>query len=263
MKILFIEIFSWTSLHFASSRGHIEVVKVLLQNNANINSLNDKHQTPLQVAKNVGNILIVEYLLKNGAKIDIPRFCDSNNYNSRYFSVEKPDDPIDLLFKEIELDFKILLKSSKSGDILEFQKRSQNKYDMNNICKSEDTLLSVSSKYGHLHLVQYLITENSFITPDKLKIPLENAIKDGNFQICKYLIEKGAVISGIKYDDPLITAINAGDIRIIKMIIGYGIIDINSLSGFPLSYAAEIGRYKIVQLFIEECLNLKNNTTFV
>ena len=50
----------------ASSNGHIEIVKLLIQNNANINARNDR---ALELACQSGHIEIVKLLIQNGADI--------------------------------------------------------------------------------------------------------------------------------------------------------------------------------------------------
>jgi ankyrin repeat protein len=37
----------WTPLHLASSEGHLDIAKLLIDRSANVDSWNDKQQTPL------------------------------------------------------------------------------------------------------------------------------------------------------------------------------------------------------------------------
>lgn len=57
-----------TLLHVASLRGHIDVVELLVLEGANINSTNNKGQTPLSFAISRNHHQIVEFLVNNGAK---------------------------------------------------------------------------------------------------------------------------------------------------------------------------------------------------
>jgi ankyrin repeat protein len=40
----------WTSLHLASRNGHLDTAKLLIDHGANVDSRNDKQQTPLAAA---------------------------------------------------------------------------------------------------------------------------------------------------------------------------------------------------------------------
>ena len=54
-----------TPLYLASQEGHFELVKLLIESNAQVNEC-----TPLHVAAGRGNTRIVKCLMKNGALID-------------------------------------------------------------------------------------------------------------------------------------------------------------------------------------------------
>jgi ankyrin repeat protein len=59
-----------TALYRAVCEGHLEVVKVLVSNGANVNAawMTFATHTPLQVAIRNGNLEIVNLLKKHGAK---------------------------------------------------------------------------------------------------------------------------------------------------------------------------------------------------
>ncbi len=52
----------------AIQHNNLEIVKFLVENGANINTTNEKFETPLTIASRTGNESIVNYLLDNGAK---------------------------------------------------------------------------------------------------------------------------------------------------------------------------------------------------
>jgi ankyrin repeat protein len=62
--------YSQTPLHFASFYGHIKVVKYLVEKGANINLKHDDSNTPLHEAALGGNIEVVKYLVEKGAKVE-------------------------------------------------------------------------------------------------------------------------------------------------------------------------------------------------
>jgi ankyrin repeat protein len=60
---------SWTPLHYACAKGHIEVAQFLLANGANVNSLSLGGTTPLMMAVQSGNELLVKLLLDKSADL--------------------------------------------------------------------------------------------------------------------------------------------------------------------------------------------------
>ena len=56
------------SLHYASFIGHINVVRFLVLNGADTNSIDFNDSTPLHIASYKGNIDVVQYLILNGAE---------------------------------------------------------------------------------------------------------------------------------------------------------------------------------------------------
>lgn len=72
----------WVPLHEACNHGHLEVVEVLLENNASIDDPGGPHCngiTPLIDAANNGHVDVVQLLLDKGADIMIKdqRVCEA------------------------------------------------------------------------------------------------------------------------------------------------------------------------------------------
>ncbi|ELU10929.1 hypothetical protein CAPTEDRAFT_41784, partial [Capitella teleta] len=67
-----------TALHFASSKGYLRIVKMLIKHNADPNATNDKGNAPLHIAINNNYFSIVDLLKRYGA--DVTRrnaYCES------------------------------------------------------------------------------------------------------------------------------------------------------------------------------------------
>ena len=55
-----------SALHFAAANGHVECVKLLVEQGANVNRANDEDATPVHVAAQRGNTDIIKLLNSNG-----------------------------------------------------------------------------------------------------------------------------------------------------------------------------------------------------
>ena len=60
-----------TPLHWVASEGHIEVVKILLAEGADVNACNKDQNTPLLVACAEGHPEVVKQLLAGGANVQM------------------------------------------------------------------------------------------------------------------------------------------------------------------------------------------------
>ena len=61
-----------TALHNATLRGHLEIVKLLIENSADVNAQDNDDQTALHIAAEFGYLEIVKRLIENGADINHP-----------------------------------------------------------------------------------------------------------------------------------------------------------------------------------------------
>jgi len=61
----------WTALAYACKYNHIEIVKLLIDNGADVNIAVNTGSTPLHIALNGGNTEIAEYLIENNADINV------------------------------------------------------------------------------------------------------------------------------------------------------------------------------------------------
>lgn len=61
----------WTPLHYAASNGHVEVIKLLLENYAYIDAESPNSSTPLMMASMYGSPEAVKLLLDEGADLSL------------------------------------------------------------------------------------------------------------------------------------------------------------------------------------------------
>ena len=72
------DMFGSTSLELASDKGHLEICEILINNGADVNSNNNNGCTPLFWAGYYGHTDVVKLLLEYGADITIRTIGDSN-----------------------------------------------------------------------------------------------------------------------------------------------------------------------------------------
>ena len=71
IKNVAIDKVGWSAIHYAASAGHYDVVKFLIDHQANVDALSPNETTPMMLAARHGHIKVVKLLLDNGADLSI------------------------------------------------------------------------------------------------------------------------------------------------------------------------------------------------
>ena len=108
---------SATLLRTAIAKGNVEIVSLLIKNNADINVKDDQGETPLFWAVDQRNLVLVDLLIKKGAQTDI---TNTRGYSPLFRAVTHDDlDTVKLLEKKglkiSPTDTKLLIAASSSG----------------------------------------------------------------------------------------------------------------------------------------------------
>lgn len=77
----------------ASLKGDLELVKLLLENGADVDEVNFIDSTPLNIAAQIGNLELVKLLLEKGANV---------NKSIEYLIKDKQEPPDTLIHQEVK-----------------------------------------------------------------------------------------------------------------------------------------------------------------
>ncbi len=86
----------WTALHYASERGHLSTAQCLAGRGASLNQQDDNGETPVHLSSLYGYVSIVAWLLENGAEdtIENKRGETARDIAERYCHNEKRNEII-------------------------------------------------------------------------------------------------------------------------------------------------------------------------
>ena len=154
-----------TPLRAASYNGHIDVVHVLLDHGANVNTI-DKRKTPLCSAVHGRQSEIVRLLLEHGADVDA------------WVGYKDP----------------VLHHASITGQAEVVHLLLRHKADVDARGLVGWTPLQAASLYGHTKVVQLLLDHgaNINVLSRGRNPPLHIAIRNGRFEVVQLLLEHGA-----------------------------------------------------------------------
>jgi len=219
-----------TALSWAAGSGNIEALQNLIEAHADINTIDNEHQTPLMWAATMGKKKAVKLLLKAGADINI---VDKNGW-SVLMRFNKTNIP---LSEDIQLDISL---TDDSGF----------------------TPLHWAAIQNNTSLVKFLI--NKGIPPDvanqKGETPLMRAAIQGQDKTIKVLLEAGANIhqKDNNGNSVLMWAVSSKDFpKTVKLLLKNGArIDEKRNDGLtPLMWAAKLGLIKSVKVLLAKGAN--------
>jgi ankyrin repeat protein len=77
-----------TALHLAAQKGHLQIVRLLLETGVDANALNEDGMSPLHISIVANNVPIAQYLLEHGASSSV---TNNTGQNTLHLAVETED----------------------------------------------------------------------------------------------------------------------------------------------------------------------------
>ncbi|XP_071136253.1 uncharacterized protein [Mytilus edulis] len=222
---------SVSALFTACEEGHTEVVKMLINNKADINKSRDTGESPLHIACWNGHTEIVQMLVNN--KADINKCRNTGESPLYYASFYGYTEIVQMLINN-----------------------NMNKADINKCRDNKVSPLYIACWNGHTEVVQMLINNKADIykSKDTGESTLYIACQDGRTEIVQMLLNNKADINKCKDTgaSPLYIACSNGHTEVVQMLINNKA-DINKCRDTgksPLYVACYNRRTKVVQMLI-------------
>jgi ankyrin repeat protein len=218
---------NWAALHFAASKEHLEVIKILLSFQANIN-LSRKvlffylprrsfsyHMTPLAISVEKGFVEIAEFLINQGALVNL---TNAHRQTPLHIAAKKGiKEMIELLVTrnanlsfvdssgEVPLFFAV--RASKIDAVDEL---ARNGFDMATTNSQRQTALHIACQTGSLPIVQRILEAQADIDArdSQGNTPLHLATMNEHHDITRYLLmhRADATIRNLKNRSPFFYA---------------------------------------------------------
>ncbi|XP_063404188.1 uncharacterized protein LOC134687660 [Mytilus trossulus] len=249
-------------LYISSAYGYIEVVKMLINNKANINTCDNEECSPLYIACQNGHTEVVQMLINN--KADINK-CNNEEYSPLYIACYNRHTEVVQMLINNKADINKCRDTGASpvyiacqnGYTEVVQMLINNKADINKCRDTEASHVYIACQNGYTEVVQMLINNKADINKcrdtDGVS-PLYIACQNGHTEVVQMLINNKADINKCRDTgaSPLYIACYNRHTEVVKMLINNKA-DINKCrdtGASPVYIACQNGYTEVVQMLI-------------
>ena len=190
----------WTALHIAASKNRLEIVELLIENGAEVDSKGDPSTvfiwqggfTPLHYATVNGHKDIVELLINRGAQVNAKT---DNGFTPRDWAIKRSHTHIADLLKTYGGKTSSIHTHVRDGDLAGVQAYLDAGVDINARDENGSTPLHWAALEGHKDIVELLINRGAEVNATSEIggwTPLHMAASKNHIQVVSFLIKKGA-----------------------------------------------------------------------
>ncbi|MHA2178747.1 MAG: ankyrin repeat domain-containing protein, partial [Candidatus Thorarchaeota archaeon] len=224
-----------SALHLAASKGHLDIVKFLVDSKANLLLTNGTDMTPLHLAARDGQTHVVKFLLEKMNKI--PERILNDIIHVASMSVYGRPEIIQMLddFRTVQARpstsgkpkaDSVLLEASEDGnqeDALQALKEGANV----NVVDGRGMMpIHWAALRGHKQIVQILLENKAKVNSTNTAewTPIMHASFEGYAEIVKMLLDEGAEVNARTYvsGTALMFAAGKGHIEIVRLLLDAG-----------------------------------------
>ncbi|CAI7670194.1 unnamed protein product [Penicillium palitans] len=262
--------FGRTPLSAACERGHLDAVKKLLDNDADLEVAGDNEHTPLHTAACSGHVEVVTLLLEKGAKIHngsdgskTPLYCACLNGHHQVVQMLLQWEPELMDTHENGIP---LLAASQGGFLDIVQLLIQQGADIGASDSSRETPLYIACENGHIEVVRLLLDKGADVCHHNQFgwTPVNTASDEGFLDIVLLLVDRGADINvpNESGETPLYNSSWEGHIEVVRLLLEVGAdVDAQNESGeTALSSACRRGHIEVVRLLLDKGADLHHQS---
>ncbi|KAJ7112625.1 ankyrin repeat-containing domain protein, partial [Mycena epipterygia] len=218
------------AFHAASKSGHANIVRLLLEKGADVNTVDAEHGSALQAACSSGHTEIFRLLLEKGANVNT-----AGGYYGSTLQAASHEGSLEVV--------RVLLKEGA---------------DVNATAGKYGSALQAACSRGHTETVHLLLEKGADVNAagGYYGSALQAASYKGNLEVVRLLFESGADdnATGGRYGSALQAACVEGKIEIVRILLENGA-DVNAAGGYygsALQAASYHGSPEIVRILLKE-----------